>query len=69
MSEPTVLVTDDERDVADVYALHLDREYDTRVAYGGQEALKKLDSSVDVTHIPHPSAMGDQFSFWRLARR
>jgi DNA-binding response OmpR family regulator len=43
----TVLIVDDERNVADVYALRLD-EYDTRVAYSGEEALEQYDKTVDV---------------------
>ncbi|WP_436933920.1 response regulator transcription factor [Halovenus marina] len=43
----TVLIVDDERNVADVYALRLD-EYDTRVAYSGEEALEQYDETVDV---------------------
>jgi DNA-binding response OmpR family regulator len=45
-SKPTVLVVDDEQDVADLYALHLKEKYDPVVAYGGREALEKLDEHV-----------------------
>jgi len=37
---PTVLVVDDEPDVADTYALKLEAEYETEVAYGGEAALE-----------------------------
>ncbi|MEZ3114691.1 HalX domain-containing protein [Halobaculum sp. MBLA0147] len=46
---PTVLVVDDEQQVADAYALRLQMEYDdVRKAYGGEEALATVDESVDV---------------------
>jgi DNA-binding response OmpR family regulator len=41
-TNPTVLVVDDEEDVADAYALKLRDEYNTEVAYGGEEALEKV---------------------------
>jgi DNA-binding response OmpR family regulator len=44
----TVLVVDDEEEVADSYSLFLEREYEVRTAYGGQEALRKMDRDVDV---------------------
>jgi len=44
----TVLVVDDEEDVADSYSLFLDREFEVRTAYGGREALRKMDRDVDV---------------------
>jgi DNA-binding response OmpR family regulator len=44
----TVLVVDDEAEVADSYALFLEREHDVRTAYGGQEALQAMDHAVDV---------------------
>jgi DNA-binding response OmpR family regulator len=57
----TVLVVDDETEVADVYALKLEREYDVRVAYGGQEALEKADG-VDVVLLDRrmPDVSGDE---------
>lgn len=62
MSEATVLLVDDEKDVADVYAIHLDKHYETKVAYGGEEALEKLDSSVDVMLLDRrmPGYSGDE---------
>jgi DNA-binding response OmpR family regulator len=58
----TVLVVDDETEVADVYALKLEREYDVRVAYGGQEALEKADDEVDVVLLDRrmPDVSGDE---------
>ncbi|WP_299265948.1 response regulator [Halorientalis sp.] len=57
----TVLVVDDETEVADVYALKLEREYDVQVAYGGQEALEEADGDVDVVLLDRrmPDVSGD----------
>ncbi len=59
--ETTVLIVDDEREVASVYALRLDSEYETRTAYGGQEALEEIDQSVDVMLLDRrmPDRSGD----------
>ncbi|RXK51924.1 response regulator [Halorientalis pallida] len=61
-SAATVLVVDDETEVADVYALKLERDYDVRVAYGGQEALEKADDDVDVVLLDRrmPDLSGDE---------
>jgi len=62
MSGSTVLIVDDERDLADLYAFQLDSHYDTKVAYGGEEALERLDSSVDVIFLDRrmPEYSGDE---------
>jgi DNA-binding response OmpR family regulator len=59
---PTVLVVDDERDVADAYAAQLEAEYTVSTAYGGQEALDRLDESVDVVLLDRrmPGTSGDE---------
>ncbi len=62
-TEPaTVLVVDDERDVADAYAAQLDGEYAVMTAYGGQEALDQLDASVEVVLLDRrmPGLSGDE---------
>jgi len=53
MSERTsaVLVVDDERDLADLYAAWLADDYDVRTAYGGQAAIDAMDESVDVALV------------------
>lgn len=54
MSEKaTVLVVDDERELADLYAAWLRGTYDVRTAYGGEEAIAILESDpgVDVALI------------------
>jgi len=61
-SDPaTVLVVDDEQEVADVYALRLRSEYDTEVAYGGEAALEKVDVDVDIVLLDRrmPDISGD----------
>ena len=63
MSEPaTVLVVDDERDVADAYAAQLEDEYIVSTAYSGREALDKIDASVDVVLLDRrmPGISGDE---------
>lgn len=61
-SDETVLVVDDESDVADVYALRLQTQYSTRVAYGGEEALEEVDEDVDVMLLDRrmPDLTGDE---------
>ena len=41
---PTVLLVDDERDLADLYAAWLADEYEIRTAYGGEEAYRSARS-------------------------
>ena len=38
--EPTVLIVDDDRPLADLYAAWLGDRYDVRTAYGGEEAIE-----------------------------
>jgi DNA-binding response OmpR family regulator len=59
--DPVVLVVDDEEDVADTYALRLHDGYQTRVAYGGEEALEKIDDTVDAVLLDRrmPKIHGD----------
>ncbi|MFB6143027.1 MAG: response regulator [Halorientalis sp.] len=61
-TRPRVLVVDDEEDVADVYALQLEDDYETTVAYGGEEALEKVDEGVDAVLLDRrmPDLSGDE---------
>ncbi|ERH11051.1 MAG: response regulator receiver protein [halophilic archaeon J07HX64] len=62
-TEPaTVLVVDDEPDVADAYAAQLDDQYIVSTAYGGDEALESMDVSVDIVLLDRrmPSTSGDE---------
>ncbi|MFW6320893.1 MAG: response regulator [Halohasta sp.] len=58
---PTVLIVDDEQEVADVYAFRLKRHYDVRTAYGGPEAVEAIDEDVDVMLLDRrmPELSGD----------
>lgn len=57
-----MLVVDDEAEVADVLALKIADEYDTRVAYGGREALEAFDETVDAVLLDRrmPDIHGDE---------
>ena len=59
--KPSVLVVDDEAEVADVYALRLRDEYEVETAYGGAEALERVDDDVDVVLLDRrmPNVSGD----------
>jgi len=62
-TEPaTVLVVDDEPDVADAYAAQLESEFIVSTAYSGQEALDQLDAAVDVVLLDRrmPGISGDE---------
>lgn len=60
-SDVEVLVVDDEGDLAKIYADMLSAEYDTQVATSGEEALEKVDESVDVVLLDRrmPGMNGD----------
>lgn len=60
--QPTVLVVDDEAEVADVYAKHLSESYAVRTAYSGDEAVALLNPDVDVVLLDRrmPDMSGDE---------
>ena len=64
MSEdtPSVLVVEDEADLADLYAAWLGEEYDVRTAYGGEEAIEQLSEEIDVILLDRrmPGMSGDE---------
>jgi len=62
LGETTILIVDDEQAVADIYGAHLEAEYDVRIAYGGDEALEKLDGDVDIAFLDRrmPGMSGDE---------
>lgn len=47
-ADPSILVVEDEDDLADMYAAYLDDQYDVTVAYSGQEALDTVDDTYDI---------------------
>lgn len=59
---PTVLVVDDERDLADLYSAWLGDRYEVRTAYGGEEAVDAIEEDVDVALIDRlmPRISGDE---------
>jgi DNA-binding response OmpR family regulator len=61
-SRPTVLVVEDEVDVADAHALKLRNEYETVVAYGGQEGLDEMSEAIDAVLLDRrmPGVHGDE---------
>ena len=60
--EVTVLVADDERDIADLYSTWMEGGYDVRTAYGAEEALAEADEDVDVVFLDRqmPEMNGDK---------
>jgi DNA-binding response OmpR family regulator len=60
--QPTVLVVDDEEQVADLYADHLRDACDVTTTYGGDEALEVIDSSFDAVLLDRrmPDRTGDE---------
>jgi len=61
-ADSTVLIVDDEQDVADSYAEALSDEYSVTVAYSGEGALDVLDEHVDVLLLDRrmPDISGDE---------
>jgi len=61
-TDPTVLVVDDETEVADIYALRLRDGYDVETAYGGEAALERVGDDVDVVLLDRrmPGVSGDE---------
>lgn len=60
--EATVLVIEDEQEVADSYISQLESRYETLVAYDGQKAMNKIDDSIDIilTDRRMPGISGDE---------
>jgi len=59
---PEVLIVDDERQLADLYAGWLADVYPVRVAYDGDEAIEALDGDVEVVLLDRrmPGLSGDE---------
>ncbi|SDX91357.1 HalX domain-containing protein [Halopenitus persicus] len=61
-SDTTVLIVEDEADLADTYSVWLRQDdYDVETAYGGDEALAALDPRIDVVVLDRrmPNIPGD----------
>jgi len=60
--QATVLVVDDERDVAELYTAWLETVHDVWSAYDGTEALDLVDETVDVVFLDRqmPGMSGDE---------
>ena len=62
-TDVNVLIVDDEKEVADAYALRLRSACDTQTAYGGQAALDAVsDAPIDIVLLDRhmPSMSGDE---------
>lgn len=59
--EPTVLVVDDDRPIADGFATILDEEYEVLTAYDGEKARELFERNPDVVLLDRhlPDACGD----------
>ncbi|MDF9746627.1 MULTISPECIES: HalX domain-containing protein [Natrinema] len=58
---PSVLIVEDEPDLANLYAAWLDDECDVETAYDGNEALDAIDETIDVVLLDRrmPGLSGD----------
>lgn len=62
-SNPTkVMLVDDEKRLADMYAKWLEADFEVLVAYNGEEALEKITEDVDVVFLDRrmPGMSGDE---------
>ncbi|WP_408957833.1 response regulator [Natrinema sp. 74] len=61
-AQPTILVVDDERELADLYAMWVGEDYEVLTAYDGQTALEKVSSDVNVVLLDRhmPDITGDR---------
>lgn len=61
-AQPTILVVDDERELADLYAMWVSEDYEVVTAYDGRTALEQLSESIDVVLLDRhmPDITGDR---------
>ncbi|WP_248897581.1 response regulator [Haloplanus halobius] len=61
-SPPSVLIVEDETELAELFAQWLSEEYDVRVATSGEEALEEVDEDIDVVLLDRlmPGISGDE---------
>lgn len=57
-----ILIVEDNRDLADLYAAWLSDSYAVKTAYDGEDALEQLDASVDIVLLDRrmPGFAGDE---------
>ncbi|RQG91220.1 DNA-binding response regulator [Natrarchaeobius halalkaliphilus] len=57
----SVLIVEDEPDLADLYASRLEDEYDVQISYDGNQALESIDEGIDVVLLDRrmPGLSGD----------
>lgn len=60
--DATVLIVDDEEEVANTYSEALDGQYAVHTTYSGEQALETMDSTVDVVLLDRrmPGMSGDE---------
>lgn len=58
----TILVADDEPEIADLYTMWLERDHEVRTAYRGTEVLDLVDEEVDMVFLDRrmPTMTGDE---------
>jgi len=61
-NEPTVLIVEDEPDLANLYAAWLREACDVETAYNGSQALEAIDETVDIVLLDRrmPGLSGDE---------
>ena len=61
-SRETVLIVDDEKDLTDLYAAWLEDTYEVRTAYNAEEALDRIDETVNIVLLDRrmTGGSGDQ---------
>lgn len=61
MDKPTILIVDDEQDLADLYSMWL-QEYMTLTAYNGGTALEHMNDDIDIVLLDRnmPDMSGDE---------
>lgn len=59
---PTILIVDDDKDLADTYGVWLSDDFDVETAYGGVQARKQLHEGLDIVLLDRrmPGIPGDQ---------
>jgi DNA-binding HxlR family transcriptional regulator/DNA-binding response OmpR family regulator len=69
--EPVVLVAEDDRRIATMHTTWLEDTYTVRTAYDGEEALRELDTDVDVVVLDRrmPGLSGDEVLDWIRSQR